>query len=144
MVWYSVKFHISRRRQKLRFKRRKTDLQVEFERSWKSMELKVPRSSIWQELRERRLSPTVRLSKGKEVDDDDDVRVEVSDRMLALLIRHNWKIHKYIPTSQNRMKYWNAVASWRKTGKQKLQNKLLKEGRIFTKEEWKHMPACKN
>jgi len=108
------------------------------------MELKVPRSSIWQELRERRLSPTVRLSKGKEVDDDDDVRVEVSDRMLALLIRHNWKIHKYIPTSQNRMKYWNAVASWRKTGKQKLQNKLLKEGRIFTKEEWKHMPACKN
>lgn len=44
------------------------------------MELKVPRSSIWQELRERRLSPTVQLSKGEEVDDD-DVRVEANDQM---------------------------------------------------------------
>lgn len=61
------------------------------------MELKVPRSSIWQELRERRLSPTVQLSKGKEV--DDDVRMEVSDQMVALVIRHNWKMHKSIPTS---------------------------------------------
>lgn len=62
------------------------------------MELKVPRSSIWQELRERRISATVQLSKGEEVDDD-DVRVEGSDQMLALVIRHNWKIHKSIPTS---------------------------------------------
>lgn len=62
------------------------------------MELKVPRSSIWQELRERRLSPTVQLSKGEEVDDD-DVRVEANDQMLALVIRHDWKIHKHIPTS---------------------------------------------
>lgn len=93
-----MKFQSSRRRQKLGFKHRKPDLQVGFERSWKSMELKVRRSSIWQELRERRISATVQLSKGKDVDDD-DVRVEGSDQMLALVIRHNWKMHKSIPTS---------------------------------------------
>lgn len=62
------------------------------------MELKVPGSSIWQELQERRLSLTLQLSKGKE-EDDGDVRVEVNDQMLALVIRHNWKIHKYMSTS---------------------------------------------
>lgn len=95
---YSIKFQ-NRRKKQLRFKHRKTNFQVGFERNWKSIELKVTGSSIWQELRERRLSPTVRLSKGKEVDDDDNACVEVSDQMLALVIRHNWKIHKCMPTS---------------------------------------------
>lgn len=95
---YSIKFQNSRRKKQLRFKHRKTNFQVGFERNWKSIELKVTGSSIWQELQERRLSPTVRLSKGKEVDDD-NVCVEVSDQMLALVIRHNWKKHKCMPTS---------------------------------------------
>lgn len=29
--------------------------------------------------------------------EDDGACVEASDQMLALVIRHNWKIHKYSP-----------------------------------------------
>lgn len=72
-------FQSSRRRKKLRFKHRKADFQVRFERSWKSMELKVTGSSIWQKLQERRLSPTVSLSEGRQ-EDSDDVCMEVNDQ----------------------------------------------------------------
>lgn len=80
------------------------------------MELKVPRSSIWQELQERRLSPTVQLSKGNQ---DSGACVEASDQMLALVIRHNWKTHKHTPPEQNTMNCWSLVASWRETANRK-------------------------
>lgn len=56
--------------------------------------------------------------KGKRVEES-GACVEVSDQMLALVIRHNWKIHKYTPPKQNRMNYWSLVASWRKTANRK-------------------------
>lgn len=43
------------------------------------MELKVTGSSIWQKLQERRLSPTVSLSEGRQ-EDSDDVCMEVNDQ----------------------------------------------------------------
>lgn len=95
------------------------------------MELKVPRSSIWQELLERRLSPNVPLSKGKE---DSGACVEVSDQMLALEIRHNWKIHKYSPPELHRMNCWSLVVSWRKPAESKGQIVKREKG-IVTKRE---------
>lgn len=56
--------------------------------------------------------------KGKRVEDG-GACVEGSDQMLALVIRHNWKIHKYTPPEQSRMDCWSLVASWRKAASRK-------------------------